>query len=197
MTGRIIAPIVEGHGEVYAIPGLLRRVCGEFFGRYDVTVRKPWRSPRGKISKVSELSGIVEALLREANTGAVVIFDQDDDDCVVEVARDLQAGFASTDLQVVLACREFEAWFLAGIESLRTHRSVLDSAQFSSDPEAPRDAKGKLSRQMRESYKETLHQPAFVDIVNLEDIRLRSRSFRRLVSATGSLIGECTTKQST
>ncbi len=40
------------------------------------------------------------------------------------------------------------AWFLGGIESLRPHRSVRDDARFDSDPEAPRDAKGRLRQLM-------------------------------------------------
>lgn len=81
------------------------------------------------------------------------------------------AGMAA--LRVVVARREYEAWFLGGIESLRVHRSVRDDASFDSDPEAPRDAKGRLRQLGTEPYRETLHQPAFAELLSIGAARQR------------------------
>ena len=44
-----IYPIVEGHGEVHAVPVLFRRIAFEICRRYDVQVLRPHRVPRGRM----------------------------------------------------------------------------------------------------------------------------------------------------
>jgi hypothetical protein len=66
-------------------------------------------------------------------------------------------------MAVVIANREYEAWFLAAAESLRGVGGLPETLEPPSDPELPRDAKGWLTRQMsaRETYDETQHQLEF------------------------------------
>jgi len=40
----VIVPIVEGHGEVEAVPLLLRRILGEIFQNREWKVRRPVRA---------------------------------------------------------------------------------------------------------------------------------------------------------
>lgn len=47
------------------------------------------------------------------------------------------------------------------------------------DAESPRNAKKQLEQVMTESYTETIHQPAFSAVMDLEAACSRSRSFRR------------------
>lgn len=190
MSGYTIAPIVEGDGEVQAVPVLLRRICMELLGVYDVTIRKPWRLPRGKMTKAQEMLKVIDVISHGIGDGGgiIVILDQDDDACVVELAESL-VGEASIScpVEVVVACREYEAWFLAAIESLRPHKSVKPTASYAGNPELPRDAKKRLELNMLESYRETLHQSAFSGVIDLTAAASRSRSFARMVSATKKL----------
>ncbi|WP_226345583.1 DUF4276 family protein [Agilicoccus flavus] len=56
---------------------------------------------------------------------------------------------------------------------------VLCDADDAEDAESPRNAKKQLEQVMTESYTETIHQPAFSAVMDLEAARSRSRSFRR------------------
>ena len=49
---------------------------------------------------------------------------------------------------VVMAQREYEAWFLAAIESLCGQRGIVSDALYPQDPEQVRGAKGVVSRFM-------------------------------------------------
>ena len=90
---------------------------------------------------------------------------------------------------VVMANREYEAWFLASIEALRGRAAILPDATSHPDPEAPRDAKGELERRMPRgaSYSPTVDQAALTAHLDLESAYRRCRSFRKLVSAFGAL----------
>ena len=87
---------------------------------------------------------------------------------------------------MVMAKREYEAWFLASIEALRGRRGVLPEATPHPDPESPRDAKGKLERRMRPgaSYSASVDQVAMTGHLDLESAYRGCRSFRKLVSAS-------------
>jgi hypothetical protein len=188
-----LLPVVEGDGEVAAVPILLRRICQEVYGRFDVTIRHPWRLPRSKMVIPSEIARVYQVLAQGASgTGAViVILDQDDDADVPDLAQRVRGPMGDmAPIQVVVARREFEAWFLGGAVSLRAHRSVYDDASFVGDPQAPRDAKGRMMTIMHERYRETLHQPAFSQILSIELARRRCSSFEHLVGAVGHLIAD-------
>ena len=45
----VISSVVEGHGETYALPILIRRIAGEMFGAWDVRIPTPHRVPRGRM----------------------------------------------------------------------------------------------------------------------------------------------------
>jgi hypothetical protein len=79
-----------------------------------------------------------------------------------EILRWAQAEAAGTACAVVMAYREYEAWFLASIESLRGKRGIRDDATSHPEPEAPRGAKGHLELRMEDgrSYHGTADQPA-------------------------------------
>ena len=61
-----------------------------------------------------------------------------------------------------MAYREYEAWFLASIESLRGQRGIRQDAQSHPAPEEPRGAKGQLEARLEQgrSYSETADQAA-------------------------------------
>jgi hypothetical protein len=80
---------------------------------------------------------------------------------------------------VVLAHREYEAWFLAAAESLRGQRGLPADLAPPADPEAVRDAKGWLRSHMprNRKYSETADQAALTELFDLDLAQSRSASF--------------------
>lgn len=84
---------------------------------------------------------------------------------------------------MVLANREYEAWFIAGAESLNGCRGFQSLEKDAlTDPEIPRNAKGWVRDRMPAGYGETTDQPAFSARFDLALAHERSRSFRKLCS---------------
>ena len=186
-----VVPIVEGHGDVRAVPVLLRRLVGAANAWKEVRIDQAVRCSRGKLVKEVELKKRVRLASRRKDCGAILIIFDSDDDCPVELAaqvREWAVAEAGPVCEVVLAKREYEAWFLAAIESLRTHPSVRADARSHPDPEAPRGAKDKLEAMMHISYSETTHQPAFSKCFCMAAAYVRCRSFRKLISSFGRLM---------
>lgn len=186
-----ICSVVEGHGEVSALPVLLRRL-GDEVRQVPVLVPTPHRLPRGKMLKDFEISRAVRLQRDRAGGrgGVLVLLDADDDEPTALADRvGASLGIAAErGVEVVVAVREFEAWFLAAVELLRDHRSVLEGASLDGDAEAPRDAKGRLAKVMNESYRETIHQAAFCSRLDLGAAVGASPSFRSLVTAMERLV---------
>jgi hypothetical protein len=185
--------IVEGDGEVAAAPVLLRRIAAQL-GRV-INVPRPFRVPRGKLVKPRELQRAVEAVARQCGPGAPILVLLDaDDDCVKDLAARLlaeaRAARADRPVAVVLANREFEAWFLAALDSLRGQRYLAEDARWPGDPEAVRDAKGALGELMAPArYSPSIDQVALASRMDLELARARSRSFDKLCRDVARLLG--------
>ncbi len=90
----------------------------------------------------------------------------------------------------MLAHREYEAWFLASIESLAGQYGLPEEIQYVGDPEAKRGVKEWLSAHMPkgEPYDETYHQPKMTAKMDMDLAYSRSRSFRRMVHAVEQII---------
>lgn len=190
----VVAAIVEGHDEVQAVRELVTRIGLEFFGTW-VEVAQPFRLDSSKMRKPDELAKAIRvqaARVRGAG-GVLVLRDGDDRDvrCPVELARRLvpESGLTQVPVEVVVAFHEYESWFLAAAHSLRRHSDVRDDAADVAEPEAGRDAKGRLAAMMHESYKETRHQAKFSALLDLKAAAASSRSLRRMVHAVEILIG--------
>ncbi|MFJ2638118.1 DUF4276 family protein [Streptomyces sp. NPDC087511] len=190
----VVAPIVEGHGEVQAVRELITRIAAEFCGAW-TEVAPPFRLDSGKMRKPDELAKAVrvQAARVKGSGGVLVLRDGDDSDiqCPVELARQLapEPNLVPVPVEIVIARHEYEAWFLAAADSLRSHPAVRDDASAPADPEARRGAKSQLESMMCESYKETLHQAKFSALIDLSAAKERSRSFRRMVHAVEGLLG--------
>ncbi|WP_166846072.1 DUF4276 family protein [Isoptericola sp. BMS4] len=194
MNGLIrIASVVEGHGEVQGLPRMIQRIAQEKCATY-VDAPKPHRVPRATmVHRPEELQKAVrfQAARFDGPGGVVVLADSDDDDAD-DLCRVLQesvdAAGASRPVVATVAVREYEAWFLAGIESLRSHGAVRDSAAYDGDPERPRNPKLRLEELMYESYGSVRHQVAFNMLLDLDRAAERSPSFARFVESLGSLV---------
>jgi hypothetical protein len=175
--------IVEGHGDVESFPILVRRLL-ERQGIAPIEIPRPWRLPKGKILKKAELAKAVEMMARKtAPTGALIVLLDADDDCPAQlgprILESLKEVRPDRLLSVVVAKREFEAWFLGAAESLRGQRGLPSDLAAPEDPEAVRDAKGWLSEKMPRGYSETVDQPAFASVLDL-DAAERISSFAKL-----------------
>lgn len=195
MTLPVLASIVEGHGEARGFAVLLRRIARERYGT-EVDVATPHRVPKDKmVHRPAELGRAVAlqaGRVRAAGHGGlIVLVDADDDEPdALTALLERGAGDAQAPVVAVVAVREYEAWFLAGIESLRAHRAVHDDATFDGDPSAPRDAKGRLEQLMSMPYDSVRHQAAFNALLDIDATARRSTSFRRLVDAVSSFLAE-------
>lgn len=188
-----IHPIVEGHGDVDAVPVLLRRLVDEA-QTWDVGVGRSIRRKRNQLVQKTELQKAVRLALLQPDCSAILILFDADDDCPADLAPTIRrwadAVAGGVPCEVVLAKREYEAWFLGAIESLRGLRGIRSDAAFHSEPETPRDAKGELERRMHaeSSYFERADQPALSARFAFSDAHRRCRSFRKLAAAFGTLV---------
>jgi hypothetical protein len=187
-----IQPIVEGHGEVKAVPVLLRRFR-DAAEAFQVDVKSPIRRNRSDLTQETGIRRSIQIALALNCQAILVIFDADDD-CPKTKAPLIQA-WASEESGtipcfVVMANREYEAWLLSAIESLRGFRGIQQEASRHPDPESPRDAKGQLTDRMPagKSYSPTFDQAALTARFEMGDAFARSRSFRRLVKVFGLIL---------
>jgi hypothetical protein len=188
-----IQPIVEGYGEVAAVPILLRRLRDECQA-FGIEVNRPIRATRSQLVREDTLKQRVKLARLQEHCGAILIIFDADDDCPRDLAPVVQNWANEESGQVpsavVMANREYEAWFLASIESLRGRRRIRNDAASYLNPEVPRAAKHALEECMIEgaNYSETVDQPALTAMFEMERAYARCRSFRRLVNAFGSLL---------
>ena len=162
-----LALIVEGHGDVFALPVLVQRAAAEIDATSPPEILRPaHRIPRGKLAnKPNELQKAIEFQARRVGAagGILVVLDADED-CPAQLGPSLlavaRAQRPHTKIAVVVAKREFEAWFLAGALSLRGKRGLREDLEPPAEPEDVVDAKGWLSSRMKRRYSETLDQVA-------------------------------------
>ncbi len=135
MTVRIL-PIVEGDGEELAVRDLITRIAGEFWNPNEwVDVLKPIKKSRNKLVHTDELERILETasiILRERGGGAILALIDSDGDCpatlgplMLERAKKV-CNQLKTQVGVVLAHQEYEAWFLAAATSLSGFSSMQE-----------------------------------------------------------------------
>ena len=182
-----IVTIVEGHGEVEAVPVLLRRIVEAVAPNANVEVTPPIRVDRYKIVKPTELERAIELAARIANgDGCVLVLLDAEGDCPAELGPDLLRRASGTRpdraIRVVLAKREYEAWFVAAVTSIVGLAGISEDARAPEDAEGIRDAKRWLTRHMPEahSYRPTRHQALLTRHFDLDTARRGAPSFDKL-----------------
>ena len=188
--------MVEGHGDVEAVPILVQRIAQQTVPPVVVQVSAPLRTPKSRLVKPDELERAVEfAARRVAGTGGVLVVVDSDDDCPAEVGPNLLARAAKVRIgfpvAVVLAKCEFETWFIAAAESLAGRIGLPADLQPPHNPETIRGAKEWLTERMHgsRSYSPTLDQPVLAQHFDL-DSALRSDSFAKLRREVERLLNE-------
>jgi hypothetical protein len=182
-----VASIVEGDGEVRALPILLRRLAAEFEPLTSVNPLPPIRVRRDRfLNKEDEFRRqLLLAAAKSEDDGWILIVLDADDDCPATLGAEIlgraRAHVPHRRLSVVLANREFEAWFIAAADSLDGNRGFSVAPDDRTQAESPRDAKAWMRQRMRSGrYSEMLDQPAFTARFDLQQAYDNSRSFRKL-----------------
>ncbi len=166
--------MVEGHGEVEALPELLRRLAWAA-GMYDMKVQTPVLSSKGKLVAASKLATELPAGLHSELSAVVK------DHC-----RPMAA-------ELVVANPEYEVWFASSLSSLRGLHGLSVEAVDVESAESRPECKGILSSVMSSGmrYQETQHQTSLTAQFDLRLAFQNSRSFQKLVKAFGDLSAEC------
>jgi len=183
-----IASIVEGDGEVNALRVLLPRLGQWRTPEVSVNILPPIRVRKDRfLNKLDQFSRYLQlAAAKCGNTGWILILLDADDDCPatkgLEIAEQARKIIPHKRVAVILANREYEAWFIASAASLNGYRGFVSRPEDDViEAEAPRDAKGWLRERMAgRAYGETTDQPAFSARFDLAKAYERSRSFRKL-----------------
>ncbi len=171
-----IITIVEGHGDERAVPILVRRWLAfrNLHRHFDVPERAINAKGSGRLKAPFDegrhvgIEHYVRAALRNRPDAVLVVLDADGE-CVrraaghglgPELLARARKAAASIPVAVVIANREYEAWFLADLRSIRTAGLLPSrgSTPDPSDPEVIRDCKGRIAGLMGCSYEETMHQ---------------------------------------
>ncbi len=181
-----IVPIVEGHGEVEAVPILIRRMMIQL-GFNVPEIAKPIRIPRNMISKDSELERALRfAFHKIKSPGCILILVDADDDCPKDLGPSLLARAQGFQIDVpifaTIANKEYEAWFLASLISLRGFRGIKNDAEPPMYPESIRGAKQYLTDIMISGfrYSPRVDQPAFTDQFDINEALRLSPSLEKL-----------------
>jgi hypothetical protein len=185
-----LLPIVEGPGDLSAVPAFLRRIL-EHHNRYDVTILRP--HVRGDFHRVRrDFANYVRVAIKEQ---VPILWIMDcDDDCpinrVAELRLALGGMYCPVPIRFALLVREFESMFLHDPEGCRSILPIPAGVIFPAEPESIRGAKEWLTRCLPsgQAYKPSVHQTKLVAAANLEHLRARSRSFRHLESALLSIV---------
>lgn len=193
---RRIACVVEGHGDIEAVPIVVRRIAEQILPPVIVHVTAPVRTPKSKLVKPGELERAVElAARRVAGGGGVLVVLDSDDDCPAQIGPALLARAAGVrngmPVAVVVAKSEFESWFVAAAESIAGKAGLPVDLQHPLDPESIRGAKEWLTQRMfgTRSYSPTLDQPALARQFDLAMAR-RAESFDKFHRETARLLAQ-------
>jgi len=178
--------VIEGHGEVEAVPALIRRICNELCDLYAVKTARPVRVTKSRLVRSGELERAIR-LARGTNReqGPVIVILDADDDCPAILGPSLKSrALAITSpgtVSIVIPKYEFETWFLASAQSLSGKSGLREGLLPPPDPAAIRGAKQWLTRNMvpGRKYSPTVDQASLVAAMDLTAAR-SCRSFDRL-----------------
>ena len=192
MDRLLIAPIVEGHGEVQAIRILIERIWTELLGSDSpIDILRPIRKPRSLLPKPGELERAVrlaglklkERLGPGDSALILVLLDANSDAPCLLGPELLQRARQDTRVEIVcvLANVEYETWFVAAADSLREYLEIGQDETPPGKPEETKSGKGWIQARFRGvKYSETVDQPAMTACMDLASCRERSPSFDKL-----------------
>ncbi|MFP2930802.1 hypothetical protein ACLESO_37510 [Pyxidicoccus sp. 3LG] len=187
--------IVEGKGEVRAIPTLCYRIFDHLGVQGWVVDKEPIKQPRSLLvdarmpgpkrrCREEEVIRVLELARRTRKPDAVLMLCDEDDDCAAAWGPDATRvmGRITPGTVAVMAVREYETWLLlarddASLRAARIHQ-----------PDKVRDAKKSLAV-LVPGYLPTTHQLSETRGVDVAFLRTRSKSFDKLVRSIAALCG--------
>jgi hypothetical protein len=183
-----ILPIVEGDGELKAVPLLLRNLLS--FHRLDETQILPAHK-RGELPKVTARFDDYFRMALKENAAILLVLDFDCEycDCPYQEAEKLyqraHAIRSNWPFKIAFLVKEFECLFLAEKQAAAKVLAFPPATAFPEQPETIRDAKGWLSKALPKgsSYKPTIHQDKITARLDFEKLRATSADFRHLEKA--------------
>lgn len=194
-----IGCIVEGKGEVDAVPVLVRRIADEVAPGTLVDLPRASLVERDRMTTSGDAIGKAIAYLvprLSQPAGFILMLDRDDETdpsrLIDDLAAHMKACRGDCPSIVVMPDREYEAWFLASAESLRGVRGLRDDLTPPPNPDAIRDAKGWLTDRAagRNRYRERTDQAALTACFDMAAARANSPSFARAYAEIARLLRE-------
>lgn len=175
-----IVPIVEGHGDVSAIPTLLNLIVPA------ARVLRAVRLPRGKFAKEGELErmvAIAQSGFDAADRGLILVVLDADEDCAANLGPNLferlKPVSAPHRCYVAIAVHEFESWICGG------HPDIDRT-----DPEAAGRPKDQIRAINGGRYSESVDQKKFTARIDVKRLLNRSPSFKRLHDSLRTMVNE-------
>jgi hypothetical protein len=178
--------IVEGQGDVSAIPVLVRSVL-HANGIYDVQLapRPKTNVEVRKLSRAGEIERYVEYCNRDDGDSILIAIDCDDF-CPLQVSSEWACRIRKLPFRkpvaICLFRCEYEAILLPSINIIANRYPAFNwnNVHCPDDIENIRDVKGLISNMMPKdrAYKETRDQARFTACIDLDLSRSNSRSFR-------------------
>jgi hypothetical protein len=205
---KLLCAIVEGHGEQTAVPVLLRRWFKQV-GAYDwITEDKAIRaSGAGALKRPhssDDETGVeyyLEIGLAKGADAILVVLDADDE-CRERVARRQppfgpellerarkHVGERAVSVAVVVADREYEAWFLSMREILRAAGAVAREWTPLRQVEDIRNCKREMNRLLGRAYEPSVDQAPLTWALPLDPAEpALPRSYRKLLKELARLV---------
>lgn len=187
-----IAPIVEGDGEVVAVPILLRRLIPHLCADAFAEILRPIRQPRDRLVhnkdeclKNSILLAAAKLKQLDVERAASLILGlcDADDDCVKTLAEQMgavgSAAASQHSVSTILAVQEYETWFVGAAESL--DRFLHLTREPPENPELSGSKKRWVEDRFKGTkYSETVDQARMTAEMDLGLCRQRCPSFDKL-----------------
>jgi hypothetical protein len=188
--------VVEGHGEIEAARTLIDKLWRDL-RLPPIFWEIPKRAPHSVLKTRAGVERMCELLRSRKDCNAALLLRDadDDDDCPAKNGPATASWIASLHLPfptaVVLARREYEAWFLPSLAKMAGKRvpsgATLQRTVYDGDFEERRGVKEWLSKNLfpkNMRYKETLDQVALTQMVDFALLRSANlRSFGTLERA--------------
>jgi len=168
MTRNKVYAIVEGHGEANrpfsgeqpAVIVLINKMLSQFqcWALFPQEKIAPFRMSYGDFFRGDKLERAIRYHKKFEDCAAILVLLDMDDNCPKIKAPELTQRISKMEqlpFSVVVVCAkpEYEAWFLASLETIHNQHT------FDGDPEAKRDAKGWLRKNY--GYKQTQYQAIY------------------------------------
>jgi hypothetical protein len=189
--------VVEGQGDVAALPILIERLARVINKEIVVKVRQPVRVRRDRfISDDREFErGVILASRSAGGRNPLLIVLDSEGGCPAEMGPRLlgkaRAICPGRPVGCVVAHQEYETWFMAAPEAIRNHFELAEPPIPTPDPESRRGAKEWIKQHLPrgKTYSETTHQHALTKLIDLNKARAIP-SFDKLYREVSRLLAE-------